>query len=83
MSREAWEAELRSYGCKPLEGKGALNTAEWWQYPWGQPFTVPCDDDGICDQWAFLRVITDMAKCAPRDWTFPKKPKPPADPDVN
>jgi hypothetical protein len=41
---EEWKEALRDYGCKPLEGKGPLNTAEWWQMPWGgYPFIVPVD----------------------------------------
>jgi len=43
LYREDWEARLRYYGCTPLQGKGPLNTAEWWQMPWGSPFTVPIE----------------------------------------
>jgi hypothetical protein len=32
---ETIPTQLRDYGCKPLQGKGPLNTAEWWQMPWG------------------------------------------------
>jgi hypothetical protein len=72
LHRLEWERKLRSYGCKPLEGKGPLNTAEWWQMPWGgQPFIVPTEDDGRCDEWAIARLILDIVKAAPPDWEFP------------
>jgi hypothetical protein len=59
LNRTEWEAKLRHYGCKPLEGKGRLNTAEWWQTPWGSaPFTVPIESDGRCDEWAIQRVVS-------------------------
>jgi hypothetical protein len=64
--------ELRSYGCTPLSGKGKLNTAEWWCWPWGgAPFTLPVDENGKIDQWAFHRLLADMAKLAPTEWEFP------------
>jgi hypothetical protein len=72
LHREEWEAKLRGYGCKPLEGKGRLNTAELWQMPWGgYPFTVPIEDDGRCDEWAIRRLIADIVKAAPEGWKFP------------
>jgi hypothetical protein len=55
---------------KPLEGKGPLNSAEWWKTPWGRPFTVPAEADGRCDEWAFQRLISDLMKCAPPGWNF-------------
>lgn len=70
--RDRWEAELRSYGCAPLEGQTTLNTAEWWRWPWGgYPFTVPVDPEGFVDVWAFQRLLADMARLAPDDWEFP------------
>ena len=73
ISRDEWEAALRDYGCKPLEGKGSLNTAEWWQMPWGgYPFTVPVDDDGRCDKWAFNKLVLDIIKSAPSGREFPE-----------
>jgi hypothetical protein len=71
LHRGEWERRLRRYGCHRLEGKGKLNTAEWWQMPWGTPFTVSIEDDGRCDEWAIQRVILDMVKCAPPGWEFP------------
>lgn len=73
LARDQWEKRLRSYGCFPLEGKGSLNTAEWWRWPWpgGKPFIVPVDDEGYCDIWAFQRLKTDMWRLAPEDWQFP------------
>jgi len=72
LSRNEWEASLRDYGCKPLNGKGPLNTAEWWQMPWGgNPFTVPVDDDGRCDKWALNKLILDIIKSTPPGWEFP------------
>jgi hypothetical protein len=73
LSRSEWEAKLRSYGCRPLEDKGQLNSAEWWLTPWGSyPFTVPTESDGRCDQWAFQRLIAHIVSCAPEDWKFPE-----------
>jgi len=71
LHRHEWEAKLRSYGCEPLVGKGALNTAEWWRMPWGQLFTVPIESDGRCDEWAIHRLILDVVSCAHTDWKFP------------
>jgi hypothetical protein len=73
LHRPEWEAKLRRYGCKPLPGKTPLNTAEWWQMPWGRqpPFTVPIEADGRCDEAAIQRIILDMVRCAPQDWEFP------------
>ncbi len=71
LQREEWEAKLRGhYKCQPLEGKGPLNTAEWWKTPWDRPFTVPVEADGRCDEWAFQRLISDLMKCAPPGWNF-------------
>ena len=83
LHREEWEADLRSYDCKPLEGLTKLNTAEWWQYPWGHPFTVPCDETGLCEYWAYNQLIADMARCAPPDWVFPPGPRRPRTQDTN
>ena len=71
LHRAEWEAKLRAYGCKPLERKGSLNTAEWWQMPWGRPFTVPVEGDGRSDEVTIQRLILDIVKCAPPDWEFP------------
>ena len=72
ISRGEWERELCRYGCRPLEGTTKLNTAEWWRWPWGAyPFTVPVDEDGYCDYWAYQRILADMAGSAPEDWEFP------------
>jgi hypothetical protein len=70
LPRDEWEARLRRYKCKPLLGKGPLNTAEWWQMPWGTPFTVPVEAEGYCDEWAIQRLILDLVKVAPPDWSF-------------
>ena len=72
-SRERWEAELRRYGCEPLDGLTHLNTAEWWKWPWDStPFSVPVDPDGYADYWAFERILSDMARLAPPGWEFPE-----------
>ncbi len=72
LHRTEWEARLRRrYDCKPLDGKGPLNTAEWWQTPWSHPFTVPVDSEGRCEEWALQRLILDFVKCAPAGWEFP------------
>jgi hypothetical protein len=59
-------------GCEPLAGKGNLNTAEWWRYPWPPrlPFTVPVDDQGYADVWGFQLILANIAKQAPPDWEF-------------
>jgi hypothetical protein len=56
ITRPQWEAKLRRHGCEPLEGKGELNTAEWWKSPKGAPFTVPIEDNGNCEFWALHRI---------------------------
>lgn len=72
IPRNTWEGTLRSYGCRPAEGLTALNTAEWWRWPWGGfPFTVPIDDDGYVDEWALTKLIAEMATIAPDGWEFP------------
>ena len=75
LPRGEWEAQLRAHGCLPLDGKGALNTAEWWRWPWPPhiPFTVAVDEEGYADPWAFQRILADMAKLAPPDWQFPEE----------
>ena len=51
LQRAAWEAILRDLGCKPLEGLGPLNTAEWWVTEWGFLFTVPSSGpNGECGE---------------------------------
>ncbi len=73
LSRSEWEKRIRSWGCYPLEGKGPLNTAEWWRWPWpnSTPFTVPVEEDGSLEFWAFQRIKTDMARLAPNSWDWP------------
>lgn len=40
-----------------MEGKGPLNTAEWWLGANGLPFTVPIEgEDDRCEFWALQRV---------------------------
>jgi hypothetical protein len=71
MHRDDWERKLRSYGCYPAQGLTALNTAEWWRWPFpAPPFTVPIDDEGFCDIRAYHKLIADMALLAPADWKF-------------
>lgn len=72
LSRGSAEAVLLSYGCQKLQGLGPLNTAEWWQWPWGgTPFTLPFEDGAFVDQWALQRLLADMARLAPDNWVFP------------
>lgn len=58
--RESWEAALRACGCRPCEGLGRLNTAEWWVSNWGFLFTVPIEgpDDRVGERE--LGEILDM-----------------------
>jgi hypothetical protein len=73
ISRAEAIAKLRSYGCKPLTGKGPLNTAEWWRWPWGGiPFLLPFEGETV-DAWALQKlIVADMAILAPSDWKFPE-----------
>jgi hypothetical protein len=70
LHRSEWEAKLRVYKCVLLDGKGTLNSAEWWRAPWGHPFTVSVESDGRCDEWAIHRLILDIIRCAPADQKF-------------
>lgn len=71
--RERWEKELLSYGCSRAVGMGMLNTAEYWRWPWGNyPFTVPIDEMGAIDVWAFQKILTAMAELAPDGYEFPQ-----------
>lgn len=72
VHREEWERELRRYGCKPLEGKGPLNTAEWWRMPWQPyPFTVPCESDGRMLQSDLDALQIMIVGSAPEGTEFP------------
>ena len=71
LPREEWEAVLRSYGCTPLDGKGELNTAEFWCMPWqSYPFTVPVED-GYISQIDLDYLVALMGASAPDGWEFP------------
>ena len=70
LPREEWEATLRSYGCKALEGSGALNTAEFWLMPFqSYPFTVPTDD-GYLGPFELQHLIALICNSAPDGWNF-------------
>lgn len=61
LCRAEWEKRLRDIGAEPLDGRGALNTAEWWRLPDGIPFTVPVEDDGDrCDFWAVQKLCEQL-----------------------
>jgi hypothetical protein len=64
LHREEWEPRLRRHGYKPLDGKGPLNTADWWITPSGRVFTVPCEEGGRCDEWAINKLILDLMGCS-------------------
>lgn len=71
LPRAEWEKRLRSYGCYPQEGLTPLNTAEWWRWPFpAPPFTVPADDEGYLDAWAWMQLLEDMAALAPAGFQF-------------
>lgn len=75
LPREEWEAELRFYGCKPLEGQVALNTAEFWRTPWqSYPFTVPVEDDGRMLEADLMELVLTITAGAPPGTTFPYEP---------
>lgn len=66
LPREAWDAMLRKQGHKPLEGKGPLNSAEWWITPWKHVFTVPIEtEDERCDKWAIERLLEVLERSRP------------------
>lgn len=72
LAREAWEPELRFYGCTPLAGKGKLNTAEWWRMPWQDyPFTVPVEEDGRMLEDDLQRLVVTIVNSAPPGTEFP------------
>jgi hypothetical protein len=72
VHRDEWEAELRHYGCFPLEGQGNLNTAEWWRMPWQTyPFTVPVESDGRIVQTDLDRLVLMIVAAAPDGTEFP------------
>lgn len=60
LSRRQWEAKLRAAGAEPLEGKTALNTAEWWRVPKRPPFVVPVEDDGRAEFWAIQKLLSQL-----------------------
>jgi len=70
LPREEWEVQLLHYKCRPLQGKGKLNTAEWWRTKWDYLFIVPVENDGTCHQQDFQRVIAGIMKSAPPGTLF-------------
>ena len=69
LPRAQWEMGLRAYDCSPLEGKGPLNTAEWWRAPWGFLFTVPVEGpESHCEEQAFNRLLIHIQQSRPPDW---------------
>ena len=62
--RPVWEKTLRNLGCRLLEGKGPLNTAEWWITDWDFLFTVPVTE-GWCDQLSLERLIETIENARP------------------
>jgi hypothetical protein len=70
LPRSEWEAQLLHYKCFPVEGKGRLNTAEWWRAKWNYLFTVPIEADGSCHQEAFQRLVANIMASAPKDMRF-------------
>lgn len=64
--REAWEAILREIPSRPLEGKGPLNTAEWWVTEWGFLFTVPVEGpDDRCDEMSLRQLLDQIEGTRP------------------
>jgi hypothetical protein len=72
IPRAVWEPKLRALGCVPLEGTGRLNTAEWWRQESGYPFTVPVEQDGSCDFWAFQKLRQQLGHNL-FDWQGPER----------
>lgn len=69
LPRSQWEKKLRALGCKPLEGRGPLNTAEWWTDGHGYPFTISIENEaGDCDFWAIQRICRYLGHEAWANW---------------
>ena len=69
---------MRYYGCRPLEGKGSLNTAELWQMPWqGWPFTVAIEESGKITMGEMDRLLMLIVSTAPEGTKFPYDPSSP------
>jgi hypothetical protein len=67
LDRPAWDEVLRDFGARPLEGKGPLNTAEWWRTPWATPFVLPIDEEGRCLHEDLWRLVADIFRATPPD----------------
>ncbi len=67
LPREAWEARLRLLGCRPLEGLGPLNTAEFWITDWEFLFTVPVEGpDDRCGEAELGRLVEMINASRPK-----------------
>jgi hypothetical protein len=56
-------------GCaRVFERSGALLAAEVWQTSEGRWFTVPVEDGGVIEKWAFDRLLDDIRRLKPLDW---------------
>lgn len=75
LPRAEWEEELRYYGCRPLEGKGPLNVAEFWQMPWqGWPFIVNLEEGDKMHRAELDRLQILIVGSAPKGTKFPYDP---------
>jgi hypothetical protein len=68
FARSEWEPILCDFGAQPLEGKGRLNTAEWWRAPWGVPFVVPIDESGCCLEEDIFWLAASVVRTMPPGW---------------
>jgi hypothetical protein len=60
LPRSDWEAELRHWGCRRMDGEGPLNTAEGWIGADGLRFTVPIKGNKGGCEFSKLRRICQV-----------------------
>jgi hypothetical protein len=55
-----WEKKLRAMGMERREDLGRLNTAEFWGDGTRYPISVPADENGEVEFWAFQRICRQI-----------------------
>lgn len=69
LRRDQWEKKLRALGLKPHDGLGKINTAEFWSDGTGYPISIPVDEHGDVDFWAFQRLCKVLGDKIWENWT--------------
>lgn len=65
LSKRRLYALLKAAGHKPLnEYSHGVNTHRWWKTPWGEPFSVP-DDDETCGMHDLAFILQQVEKTKP------------------